>query len=172
MSPAKFAVGPLGLVDLYDWQLLALEAAGQRLPTAICAANGSGKTKRVIASFASLLWWEEVRRLQETGIEFGCHSSLHRPMTGMHLQELAEDTVRARAILEAGLATSIKTLAYPYGAENEFVRRAIEDLGFESAVTCDPGISRPGDNPLRLPRIEVSGGCTPKRLLDWIDHAS
>ena len=93
-------------------------------------------------------------------------------MTGMHLQELAEDTVRARAILEAGLATSIKTLAYPYGAENEFVRRAIEDLGFESAVTCDPGISRPGDNPLRLPRIEVSGGCTPKRLLDWIDHAS
>jgi hypothetical protein len=55
MSPAKFAVGPLGLVDLYDWQLLALEAAGQGLPTAICAANGSGKTKRVIASL--VLWF-------------------------------------------------------------------------------------------------------------------
>jgi peptidoglycan/xylan/chitin deacetylase (PgdA/CDA1 family) len=121
---------------------------------------------------ASLLSWEEVRTLRETGIEFGCHSSVHRPMTGMHLQELAEDTVRARAILEAGLATCIRTFAYPYGAENEFVRRAIEDLGFESAVTCEPGISRPGDNPLRLPRIEVAGGCTPKRLLHLIDHAS
>jgi Predicted xylanase/chitin deacetylase len=32
---------------------------------------------------ARLLSWEEVRALQEAGIEMGCHSSLHRPMTGM-----------------------------------------------------------------------------------------
>jgi peptidoglycan/xylan/chitin deacetylase (PgdA/CDA1 family) len=121
---------------------------------------------------ASLLLWEEVRTLQEAAIEFGCHSSVHRPMTGMCLAELAEDTVRARAILEESLATSVNTLAYPYGAVNEFVRRAIEDLGFQSAVSCEPGISRLGDNPLRLPRIEVLGGCTPERLLATIDHAS
>jgi peptidoglycan/xylan/chitin deacetylase (PgdA/CDA1 family) len=121
---------------------------------------------------ASLLLWEEVRALQEAGIEFGCHSSVHRPMTGMHLPELAEDTVRARAILEEGLATSVKTLAYPYGAENEFVRRVLEDLGFQAAVSCEPGISRLGDNPLRLPRVQVSGGCKPERLLALIDHAS
>ena len=114
---------------------------------------------------ASLLSWEEVRALQETGIEFGCHSSVHRPMTGMRLRELAEDTVRARAILEEGLATSVKTLAYPYGAENESVRRVVEDLGFQAAVSCEPGISRLGDNPLRLPRIEVSAWCTPEQLI-------
>jgi peptidoglycan/xylan/chitin deacetylase (PgdA/CDA1 family) len=121
---------------------------------------------------APLVSWEDVRALQEAGIEFGCHSSVHRPMTGMRLSELAEDTVRARAILEEGLATSVKTLAYPYGAENEFVRRVLEDLGFQAAVSCVPGISRLGDNPLRLPRIEVSGGCKPERLLALIDHAS
>jgi peptidoglycan/xylan/chitin deacetylase (PgdA/CDA1 family) len=121
---------------------------------------------------ASLLLWEEVRALQEAGIEFGCHSSVHRPMTGMHLPELAEDTVRARAILEEGLATCVKTLAYPYGAVNEFVRRALQNLGFHAAVSCEPGISRLGDDPLRLPRIEVPGGCTPERLLASIDHAS
>jgi len=32
-------------------------------------------------------------------------------------------------------------------------------------VTCNPGISRLGDDPLRLRRIEVFGGCTPERLL-------
>jgi peptidoglycan/xylan/chitin deacetylase (PgdA/CDA1 family)/glycosyltransferase involved in cell wall biosynthesis len=121
---------------------------------------------------APLVSWEDVRALQEAGIEFGCHSSVHRPMTGMRLAELAEDTVRARAILEEGLATSVKTLAYPYGAENEFVRRVLEDLGFQAAVSCEPGISRLGDNPLRLPRVQVSGGCKPERLLALIDHAS
>jgi glycosyltransferase involved in cell wall biosynthesis/peptidoglycan/xylan/chitin deacetylase (PgdA/CDA1 family) len=118
---------------------------------------------------APLLSWEEVHRLQEIGIEFGCHSSVHRPMTVMRFPELAEDAVRARAILQEGLGTAVTTLAYPYGAVNEFVCRAIEDLGFKSAVSCEPGISRFGDNPLRLPRIEVRAGCTPERLLAWLD---
>jgi peptidoglycan/xylan/chitin deacetylase (PgdA/CDA1 family) len=119
---------------------------------------------------APLLSWEEVRRLQEIGIEFGCHSSLRRPMTGMRLPELAEDAVRARAILQEGLGTPVTALAYPYGAVNEFVCRAIEDLGFQSAVSCEPGISRFGDNPMRLPRIEVGGGYTPERLLARLGH--
>jgi peptidoglycan/xylan/chitin deacetylase (PgdA/CDA1 family) len=77
---------------------------------------------------APLLSWEEVRGLQEIGIEFGCHSSAHRPMTGMRLLELAEDAVRARAILQEGLGTPVTTLAYPYGAVNELcaVRSRLE----------------------------------------------
>jgi peptidoglycan/xylan/chitin deacetylase (PgdA/CDA1 family) len=119
---------------------------------------------------APLLSWQELRGLQEVGIEFGCHSLTHRPMSAMGLSELAQDTVRARAILEEGLETSIKILAYPYGAENDFVRRVLADLGIKAAVNCEPGVSRLGDDPLRLPRIEVPGGCTPERLLASIDQ--
>jgi peptidoglycan/xylan/chitin deacetylase (PgdA/CDA1 family) len=121
---------------------------------------------------APLLSWHELRALQEVGIEFGCHSAVHRPMTGMHLIELTEDTVRARALLEEGLATPVTTLAYPYGAENEFVRRVVADLGFRAAASCEPGISRIGDDPLRLRRIEIFGGCTPEQLLTLIGHTS
>ena len=121
---------------------------------------------------AQLLSWEEVRALQEAGIDFGCHSSLHRPMTGMLLSELTEDTVRARAILEEGLAVPVTTLAYPHGAVNDFVRRVIADLGFRAALSCEPGISRLGDDLLRLGRIEVPGGCTPAQLVSRIDHSS
>jgi len=118
---------------------------------------------------AQLLAWEEVRALQEAGIEFGCHSSVHQPLTGMRRAELAKDIVRARAILEKGLATAVKTLAYPYGAQNGFVRSVIADLGFHGAVGCQPGISRLGDSPLQLARIEVPRDCTPVRLLATID---
>jgi peptidoglycan/xylan/chitin deacetylase (PgdA/CDA1 family)/2-polyprenyl-3-methyl-5-hydroxy-6-metoxy-1,4-benzoquinol methylase len=119
-----------------------------------------------------LLSWREVRVLREAGIEFGCHSAAHLPMTGMHLAELTEDTARARGILEEGLAAPVTALAYPYGAENEFVRRVVADLGFRGAVSCEPGISGLGDDPLRLRRIEIFGGCTPERLLALIGHGS
>jgi peptidoglycan/xylan/chitin deacetylase (PgdA/CDA1 family) len=121
---------------------------------------------------APLLSWPEVRALEEAEIEFGCHSAAHQPMTGMQLAELAADAVRARAILEEGLAAPVTTLAYPYGAENEFVRRVMADLGFRAAVSCEPGLSRLGEDPLRLRRIEVFGGCTPERLLALIRHVS
>ena len=121
---------------------------------------------------APLLSWEEVRALHEAGIDFGCHSLLHHPMTGLSRAELAKDTVLARAILQERLGISVKTVAYPYGAQNGFVRSVIRDLGFQAAVGCEPGVSRLGDSPLRLPRIEVPGGCSPERLLATIHPAS
>jgi peptidoglycan/xylan/chitin deacetylase (PgdA/CDA1 family) len=145
------------------------------LATVFLVAERMGGTADWDAGYgepAPLLSWEEALALQEAGIEFGCHSSLHRPMTGMRLPEMAEDAVRARAILEEGLATSVKTFSYPYGAQNGLVRRVIGDLGFQGAVSCEPGLSRLGNDPLQLPRIEVSGDCTPDRLLASIERFS
>jgi peptidoglycan/xylan/chitin deacetylase (PgdA/CDA1 family)/GT2 family glycosyltransferase len=120
---------------------------------------------------ASLLSWDEVRALQEAGIHFGCHSSLHRPLTGMSFKELTEDIVRARAILEEGLGTPVTALAYPYGLVNKFVSQVVADLGFRAAFTCEPGVSRLGDDLLRLRRIEVPGRCTPERLVSQVNQA-
>src|SRR5260221_6782200 len=97
---------------------------------------------------------------------------MHWPMPGMHLTELTEATAGARAILEEGLEASVTTVAYPYGAENEFVRRVVADLGFRAAASCEPGISRIGDDPLRLCRIEIFGACEPEQLLTLIGHTS
>jgi len=162
-----------GYQDFLTGAVPVLQAYGFSA-TVFLVAERIGETADWDAQYgesAPLLSWEEVRRLQETGIEFGCHSSVHRPMTGMRLLELAEDAVRARAILQEGLRTPVTTLAYPYGAVNEYVCRAIKDLGFRSAVSCEAGLSRFGDNPLRLPRIEVCAACTPERLLAWLCHS-
>jgi hypothetical protein len=54
LSPARFTMAMLGLRNLYPWQVLALEAFGQGLPVVLLAANGSGKTRLVIAPI--VLW--------------------------------------------------------------------------------------------------------------------
>jgi phage terminase large subunit len=54
LSPCEFSALVLGITGLYDWQIRCLEAVGQGIPTALLAANGSGKSRRVIVPL--LLW--------------------------------------------------------------------------------------------------------------------
>jgi hypothetical protein len=54
VPPWMFANVVLGVTNLYDWQGECMEAVGQGIPTALLAANASGKTRRVIAPL--LLW--------------------------------------------------------------------------------------------------------------------
>jgi phage terminase large subunit len=53
ITPWEFAVAFLG-IHLYGWQALILEAIGQGIPTALAAANGSGKTRKIVAP--AILW--------------------------------------------------------------------------------------------------------------------
>lgn len=59
LSPSEFAWFQLGEKTLYDWQIECLEAIGLQEfggpPAAIAAANGSGKTAKVVAS--AICWF-------------------------------------------------------------------------------------------------------------------
>lgn len=54
LPPWAWGMEKLGL-EYYDWQARTLESIGQRIPTALCAANESGKTTYVIAT--AVLWF-------------------------------------------------------------------------------------------------------------------
>lgn len=59
LSPSEFAYFQLGMKSLYDWQIECLEAVGLQEfggpPVAVAAANGSGKTAKVVA--AAICWF-------------------------------------------------------------------------------------------------------------------
>jgi peptidoglycan/xylan/chitin deacetylase (PgdA/CDA1 family) len=104
-----------------------------------------------------LLGWEAIGRLREEGVHFGSHSASHRPLTALSLQEVAEEGIQARAILERGLGEPVTTFAYPYGDADSSVQYLMGACGYNLAVTCESRLSLLSDSPLALPRIEVSG---------------
>jgi peptidoglycan/xylan/chitin deacetylase (PgdA/CDA1 family) len=118
---------------------------------------------------APLMSWQDILELTDQGIDLGCHSLTHRPMTEMSYSDLLKDTRQARAILERGVGNPITHFAYPYGAENAAVRSVIAALEFSSAVSCRPALARLGNDSLCLPRIEVPGSCTPEALMVRIE---
>lgn len=84
--------------------------------------------------------WSAIRRLHADGVTFGSGTVSHPWLTGRPLESLVAELFDSRSELEEGLRSAVECLCYPYGAEDEAVRRLAGAAGY---------------------RVGVSGGTTP-----------
>jgi len=89
------------------------------------------------------------------GITIGAHGASHRLLTRLDDAELARDLDESRAVLEDLLGTSIDSMAYPNGAVDARVQRAVATAGFTLAASSRWRINTPSTDRLRLGRVEV-----------------
>jgi peptidoglycan/xylan/chitin deacetylase (PgdA/CDA1 family) len=100
---------------------------------------------------------EQINEWLAAGMEVGSHSCSHARLPELPSDAALYEIAESRAALRKMFGVPVQHFAYPFGAFTaetvEFVRRA----GYLSAVTVLPGVARPSDDPLRLPRILVNG---------------
>jgi peptidoglycan/xylan/chitin deacetylase (PgdA/CDA1 family)/SAM-dependent methyltransferase len=107
---------------------------------------------------APLMGWPEIQELATAGVRFGSHMASHSHMDDLSSRQIALEAARSRALLERALGSPCLSIAAPFGeASDRFVRIA-EGCGYKVGFTVDPGFAWLGNDPLRLPRIEVLGG--------------
>jgi glycosyltransferase involved in cell wall biosynthesis len=118
----------------------------------------------------STLSREQIGRMRGSGISFGAHTRTHCALTEAGEAELATELRGSREDLEATLGESVETLTYPYGLHDDRVVEATREAGFTAACTVEAFPTRPGDDPLRIPRIEITGTDSSLRFLRklWI----
>ena len=117
---------------------------------------------------APLMDWPTIRRLAAQGVVFGAHSCTHPHLERLGSKALVTELERSRAIIETGLGRPIDSMAYPFGGVDSLVRNAAAAAGFRTAVTLTHGLSRYGDDPLLLPRLDMAGGLDIDRLVAWL----
>jgi peptidoglycan/xylan/chitin deacetylase (PgdA/CDA1 family) len=78
-----------------------------------------------------LLTASQLQEMQQAGWEIGSHTKSHRNLTTLSEEELIEELQGSREALEA-LGVSVRTLAYPGGAQNDTVREHTNDY-YEAA---------------------------------------
>ena len=104
-----------------------------------------------------LLSAEEARRLREHGVRPGAHTRTHPRLLGLPEEDLDREVGGSRRELEGALGEDVAVFAYPYGLHNAAAVAAAERGRFVGACTAEARIALQGDDPLRIPRIEVKG---------------
>jgi peptidoglycan/xylan/chitin deacetylase (PgdA/CDA1 family)/GT2 family glycosyltransferase len=157
-----------GYVDLASAALPIL--AERRAPAVAFAVSGrlGGSNEwdqKIGAGALPLLDAAGLREVAAAGVEIGAHSRTHPILTRVPDETLVPEVAGSAQDLAAAGLPRPRLFAYPHGVTDERVCRAVREAGFAAAFTVDAGCVRPGDDPYRLPRIEVLRNDSGLRLL-------
>jgi peptidoglycan/xylan/chitin deacetylase (PgdA/CDA1 family) len=103
-----------------------------------------------------LLSWEEVVELDGGGtLRFGAHSVTHPNLLALGDEAARREIAGSKSALEARLGREVEAFCYPAGLYSDRDRGFVADAGFRLAVSCEPGVNRPGADLLSLRRRQI-----------------
>lgn len=127
---------------------------------------GAAATFYVVAGFVDrlpdYLTSSQLRELAAAGMSIGSHGMSHRFLPQLGPKEVHGELADSRAGLEDLLGRPVLDFALPGGHFNRRVIEAIRGCGYRSVATCKVDVHRPGDDPFRLPRLEIRRGLSPE----------
>ena len=127
----------------------------------LCALEGAVGGPPAVDGYQALSVAELIG-LHARGHEIGSHTVTHPLMPELNDVALQSELNGARDTLAAWLGVDVPGFCYPNGDADERVVGAVRRAGHRHACTTRDGIHRPGDDPLRIRRVDV----VPERALD------
>jgi len=88
-------------------------------------------------------------------ITIGAHSHCHNLLDQLPLPQAEESILESRGILEKLTGKKIEHFSYPNGNYTTDIIDIVQNAGFRSAVTVQPGFYKNGDDPYRIRRFGV-----------------
>jgi peptidoglycan/xylan/chitin deacetylase (PgdA/CDA1 family)/protein-L-isoaspartate O-methyltransferase len=115
---------------------------------------------------APLMDWPQIQALGAEGIRFGSHMASHSHMLALSSSDILREAAGSRALIERALGTPCTSIAAPFGEASDRFLRIAQRCGYRLGVTTEPGFAQLGSDPLRLPRLEVTGGLSLDQFAD------
>ncbi|PWU07199.1 MAG: polysaccharide deacetylase [Verrucomicrobia bacterium] len=110
----------------------------------------------------------EVRAWLAAGHAIGSHTLTHPNLARIDKKRAREEIFSSKKKLEDLFAIPIRHFCYPYGSWRQWVRDFVEEAGYETAVTTDPGICRNVTDAFALSRLDV--GRRPRTLANFVSN--
>jgi peptidoglycan/xylan/chitin deacetylase (PgdA/CDA1 family) len=121
---------------------------------------------------ASLMTWNSIRALHAQGICFGSHTANHVAASRLTFSALRRETEISRTVLQQQLGCEVLSFAAPHGTVDQRLMRCVTAAGYRTAFTTENRAATLFDDPLLLPRLEVSGGQTIEEFAKRIGTSS
>lgn len=104
--------------------------------------------------------WSQARELLAVGAKIGCHTMNHPVLTQIPLENLYDEIVVSKQLIEKRIFRDVKHFAYTNGKKkdyNQSIRKLVEKH-YETAVTTVFGVNTTGEDLYELKRIGVGTG--------------
>src|ERR1700730_6887218 len=101
---------------------------------------------------------EQVRQLDQAGMDIGDHTAHHVDLRLLSPAELTSETAGSRRVLQRTLGHFVYAFAYPFGAHNAAAVSAVHSAGYTLAYTTLSGVTESTAAPLAMPRLHVGRG--------------
>jgi peptidoglycan/xylan/chitin deacetylase (PgdA/CDA1 family) len=107
------------------------------IPATVYVTTGMiGQPNPWISESARMMTREELLELHAAGFELGAHTVTHPDMSQLGREACAREIGESRALLEELTGTPVRTFAYPFCKYGPEALAAVEEAGFDAAVTC------------------------------------
>ncbi|HIJ79290.1 MAG: polysaccharide deacetylase family protein [Desulfobulbaceae bacterium] len=115
--------------------------------------------------FKNYLNWEQIKEMQEEGVDFQDHSYSHHRMADWpqglteneYRQWIRADLVSSVNVLRERLGKRPQYFAIPYGEYNSIVMEEAKAIGYEAIFTQDPGTVSSDTDICLIPREPILG---------------
>ena len=146
-----------GYQDIAENALPVLELYGFRATVYVSTAVIDGTSSFTwYRHQPPLLSWDDITRLDAQGtFSFEPHTVTHPNLVALGEAQAREEIVESKRILERRLNRETSSFCYPAGLFGERERSLVEQSGFRSAASCEPGTNNAFTDRLALRRIQI-----------------
>jgi peptidoglycan/xylan/chitin deacetylase (PgdA/CDA1 family) len=95
----------------------------------------------------------QVREWLSAGHDIGSHTLTHPHLTRLSPAPAREEISASRRKLEDLFARPIEHFCYPFGDWNDTVRDLVQEAGYKTACTTNPGLNASSESPFTLNRF-------------------
>jgi len=113
----------------------------------------------------ALMNWHEIKRMHGEGICFASHTATHPHLTTLNDEEILNELVTSKELVERYLGEKCDFMAYPYGDFDTKVRDMTGKAGYLAACSVMIGLNKQGDDLFSLKRIPIIDLDSPSRFL-------
>lgn len=104
---------------------------------------------------------EQLKEMQANGIDIQSHTVNHKDLRNMPLQQVRDELISSKAVLEDRMKHPVRYIAYPGGFANKDIDTIAEESGYRMAFNVKAGNVEPGQDLFNLPRQAVFFNDTP-----------
>ena len=112
----------------------------------------------------SLMSWDQIREMNDHGIEIGGHGCTHQPLAKIADSIAQKEITRCKKVIEQNLDIEVRHFSYPHGNMSDSVRNMVHAAGYLTACSIIPGFNFKSTDPYVLRRIEVRGPDSVRQL--------